>query len=208
MAEPLGQTEQTEQTGQPGQPGRRRWFGHGRTRALLAAGLLVGTGAVATSAYWTSKKSVTGVSFTTGAMHIDLAGDFRVKPESYAWTALNLTGMTPGSTAAAVLPVSNNSTGTATFSYRVQGAATNALGGVLQVTVLRGGSVSGSTCTGGTAVGSANATLNGFDQPAGATLAPGASANICVQVKLPTGTGVSAGSTSTVTFTFPATQVP
>jgi hypothetical protein len=90
----------------------------------------------------------------------------------------------------------------------VQASATNTLGAALKLTVRRGGTVSGSTCTGGTLVGTAAATLNGFDQPAGANLQTGQSANLCVQVTFPTGTGVSAGSTSTVTFTFPATQVP
>ncbi|MCL2542202.1 MAG: SipW-dependent-type signal peptide-containing protein [Nocardioidaceae bacterium] len=188
---------------------RSTWFGRGRTRALLSAGLLLGAGAVATSAYWTSSAKVTGTTITAGAMNIDLANDVAVKPETYTWSGLNLAGMTAGSTAAAVLKVSNNSTGALTFSYRVQAAATNAsgLGGALRLTVLSGGTVSGSTCTGGTAIGSGGATLNGFDQPAAADLAPGQSASLCVQVGLPTGTGVAAGSTSTVTFTFPATQV-
>lgn len=186
----------------------RRWFGHGRTRALLAAGLLVGTGAVATSAYWSKARVIPGVTITSGTMHVDLANDVRVKPESYNWTSLNLSGMTAGTSAAAVLAVTNNSTGLLTFSYRVQASATGTLGAALKVTVRRGGAVSGTTCTGGTLVGAAGASLSGFDQPSGANLQTGQSANLCVQVTFPTGTGVAAGSTSNVTFTFPATQVP
>ncbi|GAB4004775.1 SipW-dependent-type signal peptide-containing protein [Nocardioides ultimimeridianus] len=176
---------------------QRRWFGHGRTRALLATGLLLGTGAVATSAYWTTKKTVTGTSFTTGTMHIVLGS-----------TSLNLSGMTAGSSAASLFPVSNTSTGAVAFSYRIKASATNTLGSALTTTVRVGGSVSGSTCTGGTLVGSAGAALNGFNQPAGADLAQGGAANVCIQVTLPSTATVAPGSTSTVTFTFPATQKP
>lgn len=188
------------------------WFGRGRTRALLSAGLLVGVGAVTTSAYWRDQGSVPGVSFSTGALHIDLAANVRVKPETYTWSSFPLNAIVPGTSRSATLPVTNNSAGAASFSYRVQMAATDVGGGnlaaALQVTVRRGGTSDGTTCSGGTLVGSANATLDGFDQPAGATLAPTQAHSMCVEVGLPSGASVTSGAQASLTLTFPATQVP
>lgn len=185
---------------------RQGWFGRGRTRALLSLGLLVGMGAVATSAYWTEQVSITGTAVQSGALHIDLASNNKVKPETYSWTGLSLSNMAPSTSRAAVLPVTNNSRGAVTFSYRIQASATGALGAALQVTVRRGGTSNGTTCSGGTLIGSANAALNGFDQAAGANLAPTQAHALCVQVTRPA--VAPASSTSNLTFTFPASQVP
>jgi hypothetical protein len=172
---------------------RRSWFGRGRTRALL---------------YFTDRATVAGTSISSGTMHVDLAANFRVRPESYSWAALSPTNLAPGSSKSALLTVSNNSRGAVPFSYRVNAAATGTLGTALKVTVRRGGSSNGTTCSGGTLLGSADATLNGFDQSAGANLAPTQAHSMCVQVTLPAGSSVSPSSSSALTFTFPATQVP
>ncbi|HEY1133430.1 MAG TPA: hypothetical protein VGE77_02555, partial [Nocardioides sp.] len=131
-----------------------------------------------------------------------------VKPETYSWAAMALTDLAPGTSVAKVLPVSNNSVGPVTFTYRIQSSASGALGAALRVTVRRGGSVSGTSCTGGTLVGAAGAALDGFDQPAGDALAPNQSHGLCVQVALPAPSNLAPGSSSAITFTFPATQVP
>ncbi|KRA32650.1 MULTISPECIES: SipW-dependent-type signal peptide-containing protein [unclassified Nocardioides] len=186
---------------------RQGWFGRGRTRAILSLGLLLGMGAVATSAYWTAEDTVTTGPVSSGAIHLDLATNNKVKPEVYPWAGLSLSNLAPGASKAAVLPVTNNSSGHLKFSYRIQAAATGTtLGPQLQVTVRRGGTSDGTACSGGTLIGGANATLNGFNQPAGANLAPTQSHNICVQVTR-TGVALPGSSTSNVSFTFPATQV-
>lgn len=187
----------------------RRWFGRGRTRALLSAGLLVGTGAVATSAYFTDRVQVAGTTIAAGTLHIDLEANYRVRPETIAnWGDLNLTGLTAGTSKAGLMTVSNNSRGQLPMSFRVQAGATNALGAALTVTVRRGGSISSNTCTGGTLIGSAGAALNGFNQSGGATIGTGGSTVLCIQVTLPVGASLPASSTSNVTFTFPARQEP
>lgn len=189
-----------------GRSPRRGWFGRGRTRALLSTGMVLGIGAVATSAYWTEDVAVTGTTVQSGALHIDLASNDKVKPEAYSWTGLALGNMAPSTSRAAVLPVTNNSQGPVTFSYRIQASATGALGAALQVTVRRGGTSDGTVCSGGTLIGAANAALNGFDQAAGANLAPTQAHSLCVQVTRPA--AAPASSTSNITFTFPASQVP
>ena len=189
----------------------RRWFGRGRTRALLSVGILLGFGAVATSAYWTDRGKVTGTSFSSGALHIDLPGFNQVRGETYTWSGLSLSNLTPGTSKSATIVVSKHSIGDVTFSHRVRATATNVSGnlaGALTVTVQRGGTSNGTTCTGGAAVGAAGSALLGFDQPAGANLGPAQSHTICVQVTLPSAATVTAGSQADLTFTFPATQVP
>lgn len=185
----------------------RRWFGRGRTRALLSAGLLVGAGAVATSAYFTDRVQVAGTTVNAGTLHIDLEASYRARPETIAnWGDLNLSGLTPGTSKAGLMTVSNNSRGQLPMSFRVQASATNALGAALTVTVRRGGSISSGTCTGGTLVGAAGASLNGFNQSGGATLGTGSSDVLCIQVTLPGSASLPPSSTSNVTFTFPAKQ--
>ncbi len=187
----------------------RRWFGHGRTRALLSAGLLVGTGAVATSAFFTDRVQVAGTTVDAGTLHIDLEANYRVRPETVSnWGDLNLGGLTPGTNKAGLMTVSNNSRGQLPMSFRVQAAATNALGAALTITVRRGGSISSGTCTGGTLIGSAGAALNGFNQSGGANLGTGSSTVLCIQVTLPGSASLPPSSTSNVTFTFPAKQEP
>ena len=188
---------------------RAGWFGQGRTRALLSAGLLLGTGAVATSAYWTDHETATGAPLHSGSLHVDLESNFRVKPETISnWADLSLANLVDGTSRAGIMTVKNNSRGHAKLSYRVQAGATNALGGALKLTVRRGGTISSGTCTGGTLIGSAGATLNGFNQAMDLTLTPGQSHDLCLQVSLPAGSNIAPSATSTVTFTFPAKQEP
>lgn len=192
---------------------RRGWFGRGRTRALLSVGLLLGMGTVATSAYFSDQVTITGVDIKSGTMHIDLGtSPAGTRPESIGWPGPALTNLAAGDSKSVILPVKNNSLGGVTFSYRVQAAATNTTGNLaasLQMTVRRGGTSNGTTCAGGTLIGTADATLNGFNQPAGANLAPTQSHNLCIAIKRATPSpGVTAGSQAAITLTFPATQVP
>lgn len=188
---------------------RAGWIGHGRTRALLSAGLLLGTGAVATSAYWTDQKVAQGVTVQSGTLHLDLESNQRVRPETISnWGDLSLANLADGTSRAAVMTVSNNSRGNARLSYRVQASAANAFGAALRLTVRRGGTVSGGTCTGGTLIGTAGATLNGFNQAMDLTLTTGQSHDLCLQVALPAGSNIASSASSTVTFTFPAKQEP
>lgn len=189
-----------------------RWFGQGRTRALLSVCALLGAGAVVTSASWRDQGTVGGTSFSTGALHIDLASNVRVKPESIAWPGPSLLNLGSSVSKSVVVAVTNNSQGNSDLSYRIQGAATNTGGGnlvaALQITVRRGGTSDGSTCSGGTLVGSANSALSGFDQPAGANLTPTQSHSVCLQITRAASPAVTTGSQASVTLTFPATQVP
>lgn len=191
---------------------RQGWFGRGRTRAILSLGLLLGMGAVATSAYFSDQVTVAGVQIESGPMHIDVGTNDKVKQDSIAWPGPSLLDIGPGVSKSAMVKVTNNSVGPVTFSYDIEADATGALGGVLQVTVYRGGTENGTSCSGGVPIGSAPtpAPLDTFDQPAGVNLAPTQFHNICIQVTrpaTPVPPALPGGSTSTITFRFPATQV-
>ncbi len=191
---------------------RTRWFGHGRTRALLAAGMLLGVGAVGTSAYWTSSKQVPGASITAGEIHLDLGSSApRTKPETYAWGSMGA-DVNPGESRARILRVSNNSRGALRFSYSLSATATNnALGNALKVTVIRGGTSNGTTCT--AAPGSSTPISNaGFPIAAtsvGTITSTAATPydDVCIQVSRPTGTSAAGGLTASLSFVFTATQV-
>lgn len=189
-----------------------------RLRAALTLATLVGIGAVSTGAYWTDQATVTGGPINAGAMHIDLADNVGVKPESIAWdlTAVGNAALYPGATTARTIKVTNNSTPGLAFNYRVQGSATGPLASALQVTIRRGGTLAGTgnsvTCSGGTLLGAADAAVGTFDVSAGEALVAGgnpASHTFCVQLRLAPTAANSLQSQlgSTVTLTFPATQV-
>ena len=189
--------------------GRPAWFGRGRTRALLSAGALLGVGAVGTAAYWNEAVSVPGVALHSGAIHIDLASNNRVKPETYTWSDLSSSLPATGGSVARVIRVKNDSIGRLVFGYTVSAAATGTLGSSLKVTVVKGGTTGGSTCKGTNYVGTPSSNLNGFSGSAGTLSAtdPTPFHDLCVQLTLPSGSGVGGSQSSTVTFTFNATQV-
>lgn len=196
---------------------RRRWFGRGRTRALLSLCVLLGFGAVGTGAYWTDSATLATGSVDSGEMHIDLGSNVKAKPESVSFnlSATGTNALYPGKSIANTIAVTNNSTVTGlAFTYRVQASATGPLASALLLTVSRGGSASSGTCSGGTTLGSPNTAIAGFDQPAGEALTTAAggpsSHTICIALKLDpsAGNGLQGQTGTVVTFTFPATQAP
>lgn len=137
--------------------GRRVARNHVRIRALLCLGLLGGLTAVGSYAFWTDDVTISGTTFTAGTL------DLQVNSlDAYATTTLGMSGtpMVPGNTSAEVLTVNNN--GNVPLKYTLVGgltgtdAATYSSGAVLKLTVVAGGSRSGTgnaaTCTGGSTI--------------------------------------------------------
>lgn len=179
----------------------------GRTRAVLALGLLVGPGALGTSAFFTDRASVTGTTVTADAMSLDLPGTTRQRGETYTWSALNLTGLAAGDSRSASLTVTNNSA-RARFTYRVSGPSTSTtLTAALKVSMFRDATASNGACTGGTAVSGSGVNLVGSVSLDIGPVAAGGTSTFCVQVSRPSGTTLAAGLSSPVTFTFDAKQV-
>jgi predicted ribosomally synthesized peptide with SipW-like signal peptide len=187
---------------------RRNALASTRTQAALGLGVLLCAGTLATHAYWTDAVTVTGSSFSTGTIDLqvnnaDSAADF---------STVNLSGMVPGSTTAGVLTVKDN--GTAALKYTATATATNAdgknLAAALVVKVTADTAVTGTgsarTCA-GTALAGTGTALTGNLVSTGRLLAAGASEKLCVQVTLPaTAASALQGATTTATLTFNGTS--
>jgi predicted ribosomally synthesized peptide with SipW-like signal peptide len=175
---------------------------------VLGLGVLLGTGATGTFAFWTDEATVTGTGFTAGSI------DLRVNTldNVTGYTTLSLTGMVPGNSTAGVLTIRNN--GTAPLKYSAVSSASNAdgkaLGAALTVKVTADSSVTSAsptaTCAGAALPGTGSG-LNGPLIATGRLLAAGTSETICVQVKLPdTAASTLQGATTNVGFTFTGTS--
>ena len=188
-------------------------LGSARVRALLALGMVLGTGAVGTMAAWTDTATATSGAFSTGTIDLQLNGN-QGNPTAYAFTALTKANMSPGQSIAAMLPVQNK--GSVAFTYTANTTSTTStLAPYLKV----------STYSGGTAANASNVgTCSGTSIIANTSLVNGGtSANIIGTRSLPATSGVDdicflvtldaaapstvQGTTVTVTFNFTATSV-
>ncbi|WP_313810726.1 hypothetical protein [Glutamicibacter sp.] len=163
-----------------------------KIKALLSLGLLAGFGTVTTLAAWTGTATAT-TSITSATVQLGVGANATSATTSTYTVPLSGTAWYPGSSAAALVTVKNNSS--VAVSYSMQGAITESsqyeLGKAMQVSVRSGGTVTGTapaaTCTGGTSVIS-KAAGAAFDAPVArpTQLAPNGSESFCVQYTLPT----------------------
>ena len=190
----------------------RRSFGRrlrsARLRAALGLGVVVGFGAISTSAYWTDQATVSGGSFTAGRLDIKV-GDPAVDNDPAAFTtAFALSNMVPGSSKDAALKVTNS--GSVAFTFTVTGSATNSgagtdqMGSALRIAVYP--SSNAGACTGTAIVSNVAPNAVSIARPA---LNPSAATDLCFRATLPTDASAALqGQTTKVTFTLLATQVP
>ena len=152
--------------------------------AVAALGLVVLVGAGSTEARWAAVGTVEGTVLHTG--EVDLQVDGRDTVAGFA--PFSLTGLEPGGGEARTLAVTNAGTVPTTWSAALQATGTNGLDAALNTRVTDATSTDGSTCGGTPLSGSA-------------TLAPGASTVVCVEVGLSAGAPSSvAGSTARLTL--------
>lgn len=154
-------------------------------RAVLSLGIVLGFGAVSTTAYWTDEATVTGGTFQAGTIDLQV-GDPPVNNDPPEFTAqFAMADMLPGSSTDAPLQVTNS--GSVPFTYQVDGAATNSgsgteqLGAALLISVFA--AHDGDNCTGSPIV--TDLPANGAllpDQPA---LDVGAASDLCFRATLP-----------------------
>ncbi len=128
-----------------------------RLRAALGLGVLAPVLAVGSFAFWTDDVTVSGTTFTAGVLDLQVNAS-----DAYVTSTLGMSGtpMLPGNTSAEVLTVKNN--GTVPLKYTLTGglggadAATFNTAAVLRLTIVAGGTISGSgnaaTCTGGSTI--------------------------------------------------------
>lgn len=179
-----------------------------RVRAALALGILLGVGAVNTSAYWTDRAELRGGILTAGTLDIKLGVPAVDNNPPQFRADLAMDDMVPGSRKDAVVRVSN--AGTVPLVFSVSGTATNngpgadQMGSSLRLAVYP--SSSGGTCTGtplATDVVPTGRVL--ADQP---ELGDGDIRDLCVRATLPDDADAAVqGQSTQVTLTFHAKQV-
>ena len=193
---------------------RRSRVGSVRIRAVLCLGLLATPAVAGTFAFWTDDVQITGTTLTAATLDLNVKGG-----DPQATTSLSMGAMVPGSTSAEVLPVNN--VGTAPAKYSMTGgltgtdAASFSAAGTdgLLLTIRSGGTLSGSTCTGGTALVSGTPltsttstvilTKTQTTQLAAST----GTESLCFQIKLAdTAPSSLQGKTATATFTVTGTS--
>jgi predicted ribosomally synthesized peptide with SipW-like signal peptide len=182
----------------------------GRARAVMAMGVVLGLGAIATTALWTDSATVAGTTISTGTLDLKVDGQDSVT----GYTSLNITNMVPGASVAAVLTIAN--AGNVPFTYLASSAATNTpvakdLAGALQLKVTGATSITGASPTatcGGTTLAGTGAALNTGLVTTARPLSAGTNEKICVQITLPsTAANALQGASTAVTLQFDASQV-
>lgn len=110
--------------------GDRMWFGQGRTRALMATGILFGLGATATYAYWSDLGTVTAGPITSGTLDLaarDSAGGSDnltgTGPNNWNYTAFTISDLIPSESMSKTLVVRNS--GNAPFRFNATVASSN-----------------------------------------------------------------------------------
>jgi len=111
------------------QRGERLWFGQGRTRALMATGILFGLGATATYAYWSDQGTVTAGPITSGTLDMtarDSAGgsdNLQGAGSNWNYTAFSISDLIPSESMSKTLVVRNS--GNAPFRINATVASSN-----------------------------------------------------------------------------------
>lgn len=175
-------------------------------RILLSGGTVVGVGVMGTLAVWSDSAAVSGTTFSTGTIDLQVNNLDTVT----GYTTMNISTLVPGNSTAGVLTVKNN--GTAPFKYYVDATASNAdtkgLGAALVVKVTGDATTTGSspavTCAGTALANTGTAfAANLISSTAPRLLAAGATETLCFQATLPSAASQSlSGATTNVGFTF------
>jgi predicted ribosomally synthesized peptide with SipW-like signal peptide len=155
-----------------------------RPRAIASLGIVLGLGAIGTLAAWSDAATATSGVFSTGSIDLQLNGN-QGNPTAYGFATLTKTGMMPGTSVAATLPVQN--TGSTPFNYTmVANATSSTLAPQLKVLISTGTS-NGTACSGGAVIANNVALVSGGQAnliPMARPLANGASETLCFQVTL------------------------
>lgn len=207
---------------------RRRWFGRGRTRALLTLGSVTMLGAVGTSAYWTDTANVDGGAITSGSMDLQLQMPYSATDWYFVGLGsglrdpnLAITDLTPGESQAFNFAARNVGQPDFTYTATVAHSADpwTFVNDPIQVRFYAGATARATntstyprtgTCS-GTALGSGPVTATAAP---GATVIParplasGASEQLCAVVSMATtATSDNQGKTGDLAIDFTATQV-
>jgi predicted ribosomally synthesized peptide with SipW-like signal peptide len=120
-------------------------------------GLVSGTGAVGTYAYWSDQATLTTGGFDSGTLDLTVDGTLAGQAGTYTKSAFTLSDMIPGESVASSLSLENG--GSVALTYTATATASGALAPGLTFRVYTGGAASNSgTAAAGNRVGSCSGT--------------------------------------------------
>lgn len=162
----------------------RSFLSGGKPKAIASLGIVLGLGAIGTLAAWSDSATATSGVFSTGSIDLQLNGN-QGNPTAYAFTTLSKSGMMPGASVAAALPVQN--TGTTPFNYTMSANSTTSVAAPYLKVIVSTGTSNGTTCSGGTVIANNVPLVSGGGANLIQTarpLANGGSETLCFQVTL------------------------
>lgn len=180
-------TDRPARSGLRGRLGETGWT---RVRAVAATGMVFGLGAVGTMAAWSDTATATSGMFSTSDVNIQIKLDNHRPVHNF--TGLSKINLARGASTAAMLPVNN--TGSADFDYAATalvandgtatygGANAQTFGENLTMKAFRGGSSNGTTCSGGSEIGSTTLGLGDHDLVPSSALSKDSTDDLCFQV--------------------------
>jgi predicted ribosomally synthesized peptide with SipW-like signal peptide len=184
-----------------------------RVRAALSLGVVGALAASGTFALWNDSVTVTGTQISTGSIDLVVNGD---TDDAVAFATLNVSGMLPNNTTAAVITVKNDGLSPLTYYATQAITGTTFPAATMPVKITAASSTTGGPGLGGTCAGSAVAgTASGFvagnfigSVGSQRPLAPGVTETFCVQATLDSTAdqALYSGKTTNVDLTFTATQ--
>lgn len=179
-----------------------------RIRAVLSLGVILGLGTVGTMATWSASTTTTSGVFTTGTVEIKLNDADATVTTPYTVTLGR--ALLPGDSAGVPLIVQNR--GTLAVRYTTAVRSADATGQAMRLRITTGATVSGASCSGGTATTVVDQAVTSTDTGILGTRGPLAAGTgddpLCMQFTLPTAAPNSVQTTSgSVQFTFVASAV-
>jgi len=194
-----------------------------RARAGLSLGVVLAIGMTGTFASWSDSASITGTTIVAGSLDLKLNIGASDVDSVTGYNDLDLTGMVPGNSVAAILTVKN--AGTVPFKWRLDSTATNTpvgkdLAAALTYSLFSttasavNGSGAAKTCpgtaiTGGSGTGLNSALLSAANARTLSNVAGSNADKICIQISLPAGASTTLQSAQTdVVLNFTGDQLP
>lgn len=211
--------------------GRRRWFGQGRTRALLATGIMFGLGATGTYAFWTDQGTISSAELQSGTLDLtaressggsdNLTG---TGPNNWNYTALNINDMLPNESISRTVVIRNSGSTPFRFNATVASSDNDLTSGSNGLQVIVFDNSTAASQTGSQSAGNRAGTCSGGSQVFSGFVSTSSSSNIfgsdvslpnnadtrslCVRVVLNSNAPNSLQDESTdVVLTFNATQL-
>lgn len=181
----------------------RRVLGGGRVRAALSLGIVLGLGSVGTLAAWSDTATATSGEFRTATMNLEV-GPSGTSSKNYTFSGLTSSGLLPGTTTEATLPLQNKGELALNYSMTANATGNAAVAGQITISVFAG------TCSGNALASSALSTTSATASliPTPRAITAGGTDTLCIRATAGNSlTKAMQNQSINVVFTLTATSV-